>query len=240
MIKAVFFDAVGTLIHPDPSAIEVYAQVGKQFGSKLEKEEIGQRFRFLFQLEEFADFQNGLKDNEDRERERWRNIVAGVLNDVSDPTACFHVLYDHFSQPEAWRCDPEAALVLEGLLARGYQVGLASNYDHRLRTVMAGLKPLQLIQHVVISSEVGWRKPAKEFFSALGSVVKLPAEEILLVGDDLINDYEGAKKAGLKAVLLDNSDTNPLTRDRISRLNELLENRGFYHGEADQSGSSPI
>src|ERR1700693_3322915 len=32
-IRAVAFDAVGTLIHPDPPAGEVYAAVGPRFGS---------------------------------------------------------------------------------------------------------------------------------------------------------------------------------------------------------------
>ena len=33
--RAVFFDAVGTLLHPDPSAAEVYAGVGRRYGSRL-------------------------------------------------------------------------------------------------------------------------------------------------------------------------------------------------------------
>ena len=70
--------------------------------------------------------------------DRWRDIVASVLDDVTDPEGCFEELYRHFARPEAWTCDPQAAPVLEQLAARGLVLGLASNYDHRLRPVAAG------------------------------------------------------------------------------------------------------
>src|SRR4051794_29016008 len=38
-IRAVVFDAVGTLIHPEPSAAAVYTAFGRQFGSCLGREE---------------------------------------------------------------------------------------------------------------------------------------------------------------------------------------------------------
>ena len=36
-------------------------------------------------------------------------------------------------------CEAEVGTVLETLDHRGYTLGLASNYDHRLRSVVAGL-----------------------------------------------------------------------------------------------------
>ena len=33
-IEAVVFDAVGTLLHPEPSAVEVYAEVGRRQGTR--------------------------------------------------------------------------------------------------------------------------------------------------------------------------------------------------------------
>ena len=45
--------------------------------------------------------------------------------------------------PQAWRCEPEAGAVLEELAARGYRLGVASNYDRRLRPVVEGLPALR-------------------------------------------------------------------------------------------------
>ncbi len=201
-IRAVAFDAVGTLIHPEPSPAVTYAAVGRAHGSRLTVAEIATRFRTAFAREEALDLANGLRTSEERERRRWRHIVGEVLNDVSDPERCFEELFAHFSRPDAWRCDPAVAAVLGELRRRGYVLAMASNYDARLRSVAAGLPELRPLRHVVISSEVGWRKPATEFFAALCARLGLPPGEILLVGDDRVNDYEGAMAAGLRAALV--------------------------------------
>src|SRR5262249_5574805 len=155
--------AVGTLIHPDPPAQLVYSQVGRRFGSRLPAAAIEQRFAAAFQREEALDRQQGLRTSEERERDRWRRIVAAVLDDVADGESCFRELYRHFSCPGAWRVEAGAVGVVEELARRGHTLGLASNYDHRLRSVVAGLPALRGLHHLVISSEVGWRKPAPQF-----------------------------------------------------------------------------
>jgi putative hydrolase of the HAD superfamily len=223
-VRAVFFDAVGTLIHPDPPAPAVYAAVGRRFGSRLDDDAIAARFRAAFQAEEVFDYQNGLRTSEAREVERWRRIVATVLDDVTDAETCFQELFAHFSRPDAWRCDPDAAATLAELAARGYRLGLASNYDERLRSVHAGLPALGPAQHLVISSEVGWRKPAAGFFAALCRVAGLAPGQIALVGDDRDNDYDGARAAGLRAVLFDprGREATPDTA-RVARLRELVD-----------------
>ncbi len=58
-IRAVFFDAVGTLLFPDPPATTVYAAVGREFGLDADPAEIGQRFRDAFRTEELADRASG-------------------------------------------------------------------------------------------------------------------------------------------------------------------------------------
>ena len=47
-VKAVFFDAVGTLIHPEPSAATVYHSVGMRHGSRLDHATVKARFRAAF------------------------------------------------------------------------------------------------------------------------------------------------------------------------------------------------
>ncbi len=206
-IRAVFFDAVGTLIHPDPPAPIVYARVGQSLGSRLTAAEITARFRSAFAVEEAVDRANGWRTSEERERRRWRNIVGQVLDDTRDPERCFAELFARFAHPESWRCEAEALPVLAELERRGTLLGLASNYDARLHEVLAGLPELRSLGHVVISSEVGWRKPAPEFFATLCQDVGLPPAQVLFVGDDRVNDYEGARAAGLEALLVTSGDT---------------------------------
>jgi putative hydrolase of the HAD superfamily len=219
---AVVFDAVGTLIHPEPAAGLVYAEVGARFCSKLAPQAITERFRFAFQREEAVDKHAGWQTSEERERERWRAIVRTVLDDVADPETCFQQLFDHFSNPAAWRCDPDATDILQQLAERAYTLGLASNYDRRLRRVVAGLPLLRPIHYIAISSEIGWRKPAAEFFASLYLMTGLAPQKILFVGDDMANDYEGARAAGCQAVIFDPNNKAPSSVFKITRLRDLL------------------
>ena len=222
-VRAIFFDAVGTLILPDPAAAVVYCQVGRQHGSKYDLDQIDPRFRAAFQKEEEADRADGWRTSEERERRRWQHIVAQVLDDVSDPEACFAKLYEHFSQPGGWRLETEVATVLQELAGRGFVLGMASNYDRRLRSVIASLPGLSPLQHLVISSEVGWRKPAPRFFAALCAATGLSAGEIFYVGDDPENDYQGAIDAGLQTVLLNRGRKFPsFTASQLYGLSELM------------------
>lgn len=199
----VFFDAVGTLIHPEPPAPTVYAAIGQRFGSRLDEATIVARFRVAFRRQEEADYASGLRTDEVREVARWRAVVAEVLDDVTDGETCFQELYAHFAQADSWRCTPDTAEVLDTLTLRGHVLGIASNFDQRLRGLVESLPPLQSIRHLVISSEIGWRKPASAFFAMMCRCADASAEKILYVGDDLINDFEGARTAGMRAVLVD-------------------------------------
>jgi putative hydrolase of the HAD superfamily len=228
---AIFFDAVGTLIHPHPSAAIVYAEVAGRHGSRYTAAEIASRFRRAFQLEEELDRLAGWRTSEERELRRWRTIVGDVLDDVTDAEACFQELYRHFSKSEAWRLEADARPLLEALTTKGYVLGVASNYDQRLRTVWEGLPGLHACRCLVISSETGWRKPARQFFTALVRQANVPADRILYVGDDPVNDYAGARDAGLRAILLDPAGKpTSFSGERIARLSELWER--LYEPEA--------
>lgn len=222
-VRAVYFDAVGTLIAPDPPAPEVYLTVGRRFGSRLDDATIARRFRAAFRRQEALDFAGGLRTDEGREVRRWRAIVGETLDDVTDPEACFEALFTHFAGADAWRCDPEAGMTLQGLAAAGYRVGVASNFDERLRGILSALPALRAAREVAISSALGWRKPAPQFFTALCRQTGLPPGQVLLVGDDLVNDYEGARAAGLNALLIGPGGEGTVpSRDRIGRLGDLL------------------
>jgi putative hydrolase of the HAD superfamily len=219
-ICAVAFDAVGTLLFPQPPAAVVYAEAGRRFGSRLTEAEIAARFLTAFQREEIIDRAQGFRTSEERELLRWQHIVGEVLDDVRDPEACFQALFAHFSRPQAWRCNPEAASALQALGESGYDLSIASNYDHRLRSVVRGKPELGRINRLVISSEVGWRKPGAQFFAAIATAHGLAASQILYVGDDLVNDCEAAQAAGMRSVLYSREDKG--NTPQIRRLTELL------------------
>jgi putative hydrolase of the HAD superfamily len=112
---------------------------------------------------------------------------------------------------------------------------MASNFDERLHGVCRGLKELAGITRHIVSSEIGWRKPARPFFEIVCRETKCQPEEVLFVGDDPQNDIRGANLAGMPAVWINRSVDPPgaiavsdrLSPDsecwRIRSLRELIE-----------------
>jgi putative hydrolase of the HAD superfamily len=220
-VRAVFFDAVGTLLRPAQPVAVTYAAVGARFGSRYSVEEIDVRFRRAFRHEEEVDRAAGHRTDAAREVRRWRSIVGAVLDDVTDTAECFRELFDYYARPSAWRVAVDASLTLRALADRGLLVGIASNFDTRLRGLVAEIPELAPGRHVVISSEVGWKKPAPAFFAEVIRVSSVQADEILFVGDDVENDAVGAEKAGMTAVLVD--EGNHQREVRLHRIQHLTE-----------------
>ena len=223
--NCIAFDAVGTILQPIPAAGVAYYEVACRHGSRLERDEIVRRFSAAFRETEKYDAAAEPSarhiTSEAREKERWRQIVAAVIDDIPDGVACFDELFAHFARPESWRCFEDVAAVLEELERSGYRVAVASNFDRRLHAVCDGFAPLRKIDLRIISSEIGWRKPSRAFFEALATRAGCQPSEILMVGDDRDNDFEGARQAGLGAVLINRRPDR--AADEIGSLADLVE-----------------
>lgn len=228
-IRAVLFDAVGTLIYPDPPVVEVYFHAGRKFGSKLERDDIAARFQRAFHAEERADRfpSRSTTDgptlqrrptSEKRERQRWRRIVESVFSDVrSDEGQLFATLWEHFAFSSNWSVFADVPTTLTRLEQQGLVVGIASNFDRRLMKISEDLPPLAACTHVLCSSLIGYPKPSPEFFRAAENELKLSPGEILLAGDDWENDHVGARAAGWQAIHLNRSSA----RDDATCVNSL-------------------
>jgi|SRR5678815_4725898 putative hydrolase of the HAD superfamily len=194
-IRAVLFDAVGTLIYPDPPVAEVYCREGQKLGSRYTATEIGPRFRTAI-----ARHHQGGTTSEELERERWRRIVYDVIDDVDDPShQLLTSLWKHFGAASSWRLYGDVAPLWHELISRGYLLGIASNFDSRLRAICLGHPPLDRCQHIFVSSEIGYPKPELQFYRAVEDHLSLPAEQILLIGDDYAADVSGPQEAGWEA-----------------------------------------
>jgi len=201
--RAVFFDAVGTLLFPEPAPFMVYAEVARRHGYETTPLEVRERFHPAYQAEDDIDRAAGWVTSEERERDRWRRIVAASLPGLSDPEVCFRELWQHFATSAAWRVNPTAGPRIAQLCKRGITLGIGSNFDARLLTVLNGFPELALLRdRVVVSAAVGFRKPAVEFFREVVTLAQCEPGEVLFVGDDRENDYDGAIAAGLQAELL--------------------------------------
>jgi putative hydrolase of the HAD superfamily len=223
-ISGIVIDAVGTLIKPDPSVAAAYTAAAYRQGVVLEPEQVRRRFQVHFQSDAVHAEQGVLSTDEGTERRRWRGIVAGVLPEIADPDRAFEELWDHFGRPESWRCYPDSAPALTALAAMGLSVCVGSNFDRRLRSVVRGLPELSSwVDSLVLSSEVGFRKPHPSFFQAACARLGLPPEKVLCVGDDLENDVRGAIRAGLMGLLLERGSLRPNDLPHVPNLTALIQ-----------------
>jgi putative hydrolase of the HAD superfamily len=221
-IRAVFFDAVGTLLLPAVPVVVTYREVGRRHGADLDEPTIRARLRLAFEKQERLDQQADWRTNEKREIERWRSIVRETLPETANADACFADLWEHYRSPSAWSTAARTGPVLSELARRGLTLGMASNFDARLAGIVSAFAELApLADRCIISSLIGWRKPSREFFEEVVARSGCAPSEILFVGDDVRNDFEGARAAQMRAILFDPAG-NVDVAERIAELSEIL------------------
>ena len=119
---------------------------------------------------------------------------------------------------------PETFEVIEKLKERGIKVGIVSNtYRESFERVRKAYPVEKIFDAVVLSYEVKCAKPSPEIFRIAAEKLGLRPEEVLFVGDTKETDYEGAKRAGMQAVLLDREGKHEEVRERVKNLREILK-----------------
>lgn len=204
-------DAVGTVIQPSPSVAAAYQAAGKSLGIDLDLPTIRQRFYqaitqysvHAFQTQLGAD--DPLRTSETAEIARWQAIVNFVLSPQPDQQHdLFKQLWNHFGQADNWRLFDDVSPALTRLASAGIPMGLASNFDQRLRPIVQQhLAAFDLM--LFISSEVGWVKPATAFYEHVTRALDCQPHEILLIGDDWENDVQAPQLFGWQTLYLSRS-----------------------------------
>jgi REG-2-like HAD superfamily hydrolase len=205
-IKAIFFDAAGTLLHLPRGVAAHYCLVAEEWGIRLEEDRVGAAFRRAWKR--LPPPEETRRARLDDDKGWWRLLVQEVLRDCGVAgwdEDFFEALYRHFEQPGVWELYPDVLPVLEVLRQR-YPLGILSNFDGRLRAVLAHEGIADWFQWWVISSEVGSDKPSPYIFEVAGRQADLRPGEILHVGDDPQCDWEGARAAGWKVFELARPD----------------------------------
>jgi putative hydrolase of the HAD superfamily len=224
--RAVLFDAAETLFTTRGSVGEIYGAIARHYGSNASADEIQAAFMRQFRGAGPLTLAN--------QKLWWKDVVHRVFTEVGmvfNFDEFFDQVYDRFRDSQGWVLFPETVNVLDELKKRQLKLGVISNFDNRIYSVMRSLNILQFFDTVTISSETGYCKPDLQIFEAAVGALGVSAAEILLVGDSLADDVEAGIHAGLNAVLLDRSgryrEHGHLRR--ISTLTEVLPLVGPKH-----------
>jgi len=163
------------------------------------------------------------------EAEFWREFlcrVRSLLDGATLSEEAFARLAQHFREPGAWSVYPDVLPTLEALAARGLALAVVSNWDSHLPRLLELRGLSRFFQTVSVSAIEETGKPDPEIFRRTCARLKVEAADALHVGDSLRDDVEGARGAGLEALLLDRKDQHPGVVNRIRSLEELLARVG--------------
>jgi putative hydrolase of the HAD superfamily len=225
--KAVFFDVGGTLLRVEPSVGDVYANYARPFGFQGSAEKLNQ----LFQKEwtNLGGIESlGKKSGEEEEKKFWNRLVfrvfehSGGLDSFED---YFEIIYKAFELKDHWHIfdDVIASDLLRKLKQSGVTLGVISNWDSRLHTILKNTGLAEYFDFILASAEVGSAKPDKKIFLEAIKRSGVSIEEVCHVGDSICADIEGAKDVGIEAILIDrNKKYKKKDFSIVSSFQELL------------------
>jgi putative hydrolase of the HAD superfamily len=188
--KAVFLDALGTLVELEPPWVHLAAALDTE-----PDEDLVRAVR-----KEMAYYKEHSHEGRDAEsvaglRARCADILSWELDrEISVETMMESIRFRAF---------PDAAPALRELRAAGVRLVSVSNWDVSLTEVLERCGLADLIDGVVTSAGSGSRKPDPVIFSQALEMANCSADEALHVGDTPEEDVAGAEAAGIRVLLLD-------------------------------------
>lgn len=206
MIKAIFFDAVGTLLKLTKTVGGHYSLVGREIGLDLDPQKLDAAFYSAWKRMPKRSAIDGPRDEDDKGW--WRDLVELIFKDVApgvnelDRDNFFEIAYEHFAEAGVWELYPDVLPILEQLRPK-FQLAVVSNFDGRLRFILEHLGLSQVFSHVFVSSEIGADKPDPEFFRRALRFINLTPAEVVHIGDDPERDWKAATAAGLSVFKLE-------------------------------------
>lgn len=197
-VRAVLFDAGGTLIHMDAGRVCIAAGIAHDAESFRTAESAAVATVRSFVLA------NPASTDAERVPLYFDSLLAGLgFEAKKDRRAAAERVATEHARANLWsRGADGAAETLGALRGRGYRVAVISNADGRVRGLLetAGLGPL--LEFVLDSAEIGVEKPDPRIFHAATTRMGLPPAACAYVGDIYEIDVVGAAGAGLHPILI--------------------------------------
>ena len=206
------FDAGETLFGPRESWGTVYARVLRPLGVERSPEHFDEAIRWVWQelerqvprgTDRYAQFDGG-------EDGYWRRFASGAIGhalgrpiDGRLVETALPLLRAAFREPAVWRVYPEVRETLATLRFLGARLAIVSNWDSRLPYLLDLLDLDDLADAVVVSHLVGVEKPDPRIFRIAMERIGADPARTLHVGDAPECDLEGARAAGVDALLVD-------------------------------------
>jgi putative hydrolase of the HAD superfamily len=111
-------------------------------------------------------------------------------------------IYDEWAACHHFEMYEDVPDVLRVLHATGLKIGLISNTQRCLASFQKHFDLDGLFAVTLSSSDHGFMKPHPSIFEAALQAVGVPPAEAVMVGDSLTHDVEGARRLGMRGILV--------------------------------------
>jgi putative hydrolase of the HAD superfamily len=191
MTRAVFLDALGTLVELEPPWIPLRERVPAEIGDEQLKDAVRAEMAYY---REHAD--------EGRDEASLADLRKRCAALVSDKLGT-EITVDELLEAIRFEGYPDAIPALRSLRDRGQRLVAVSNWDCSLPRVLERCGLGGLLDGAVSSAAAGARKPDPAIFAPALEIAGCGPEEALHVGDTLEEDAAGARAAGIRSLLID-------------------------------------
>lgn len=200
-VKAVLLDGMGTLLRLVPPA----PALARALGVDEETAERAFEAEVAYYLEHQLEGSDAAAVADLRERSALAMTAAAGVQ--LEPAAAVEALMNAIR----FQAYEDAAPALMELRERGARLVVVSNWDWSLTDVLGGLGLLPLLDAVITSAEVGAAKPDPAIFEAALAAARCEPADAVHVGDSADNDVQGARRAGIRGLLLAREGGGDLT-----------------------------
>ena len=224
--KAILFDLDGTLRANLPEGFEAFAEYAGRVGLALSGEQVRCVER------EAHRYWSGNRADEDMarydQREFWVNynrllLYAIGITNCPDCARQINDFFDDYDPIDVIFADTR--VVLKQLNADGYVVGLVSNREEALTSLVEQYGLSEFFHFTLSAGQAKCYKPApKIFLQALQMAGNIAPEQAVYVGDNYFAEVLGARNIGMHVILVDPRNIFAQDYDiRVRHLRDVLK-----------------
>jgi len=240
--KAIVFDLFDTIVKWEPDRLPLMEINGHQIHTTIPwvfpllEERLGAEFN----RDRFIEVYHGVIDEILAEREvehieiscterfvrTLRRLTPGLDGEIASFAERLTRVHMDGVRGVTWAPAERVAAVRN--IASHYRMGLLSNFDDTQcgREVFSDTGVAHLFEAVIISAEVGLRKPNPRIYRQMLEMLRLDASEVLFVGDTPREDVAGPQAVGMRTVWISKGaaavpDGIPQPHFTIRELSEL-------------------
>lgn len=205
-VRAVLLDALGTLVELQPPAPRLRVELSERFGLEVSHVQAERAI-----AAEIAYYRTHLGQGRDKPsldalRARCAEVLAHELaSQLDQPVPAGQDMVDALLASLSFSVFADVPGALAELQAMGLALVVVSNWDVSLTEALERLGVLRWLDGVVVSAQVGAAKPDPAVFQRALEVAGAAPAQALHVGDSLPEDVQGARAAGIEAVLISRS-----------------------------------